>query len=198
MSLSTDCASSTPRGWIPISVDRETIQRASLALLWTLCGAVTMATFFFISFFPEYSPFAEGEIGFSIIFLPITVSFVVGLLANEFEVPVMVLISILLVIISVIIAFVAVYHPVISGIVVDAQNLPSTDEDRMSMVFSALFIMPLTLIGTVLGKAVGAVILPSDKELKERRWLVERTRKWHEALTSRDEEPEESESRPEG
>lgn len=168
-----------------------------LALLWTFCGAVTMATFFFISFFPEYSPFAEGEIGFSIIFLPITVSFVVGLLANEFEVPVTVLISILLVIISVTIAFLAVYHPVISGIVVDPTDLPSTDEQRMSMVFSALFIMPLTLIGTVLGKAVGAVILPSEEELIERRWLVERTRKWHEALAKRDEEPEESESRPE-
>ncbi len=169
-----------------------------LALLWTFCGAVTMATFFFISFFPEYSPFAEGEIGFSIIFLPITVSFVVGLLANEFEVPVTVLISILLVIISVTIAFLAVYHPVISGIVVDPTDLPSTDEQRMSMVFSALFIMPLTLIGTVLGKAVGAVILPSEEELIERRWLVERTRKWHEALAKRDEEPEESESRPKG
>ncbi len=169
-----------------------------LALLWTFCGAVTMATFFFISFFPEYSPFAEGEIGFSIIFLPITVSFVVGLLANEFEVPVTVLISILLVIISVTIAFLAVFHPVISGIVVDPTDLPSTDEQRMSMVFSALFIMPLTLIGTILGKAVGAVILPSEEELIERRWLVERTRKWHEALAARDEEPEESESRPEG
>ncbi|MCK4456221.1 MAG: hypothetical protein KAW39_00610 [Thermoplasmata archaeon] len=157
-----------------------------------------MATFFFISFFPEYSPFAEGEIGFSIIFLPITVSFVVGLLANEFEVPVTVLISILLVIISVTIAFLAVFHPVISGIVVDPTDLPSTDEQRMSMVFSALFIMPLTLIGTILGKAVGAVILPSEEELIERRWLVERTRKWHEALAARDEEPEESESRPEG
>ncbi len=163
-----------------------------LALLWTFCGAVTMATFFFISFFPEYSPFAEGEIGFSIIFLPITVSFVVGLLANEFEVPVTVLISILLVIISVTIAFLAVFHPVISGIVVDPTDLPSTDEQRMSMVFSALFIMPLTLIGTILGKAVGAVILPSEEELIERRWLVERTRKWHEALAKRDEEPEES------
>jgi len=168
-----------------------------LALLWTFCGAVTMATFFFISFFPEYSPFAEGEIGFSIIFLPITVSFVVGLLANEFEVPVTVLISILLVIISVTIAFLAVYHPVISGIVVDPRDLPSTDEQRMSMVFSALFIMPITLIGTILGKAVGAVILPSEEELIERRWLVERTRKWHEALARRDEEPEEPKSRPE-
>ncbi|MCJ2563116.1 MAG: hypothetical protein LN417_03385 [Candidatus Thermoplasmatota archaeon] len=156
-----------------------------------------MATFFFISFFPEYSPFAEGEIGFSIIFLPITVSFVVGLLANEFEVPVTVLISILLVIISVTIAFLAVFHPVISGIVVDPTDLPSTDEQRMSMVFSALFIMPLTLIGTILGKAVGAVILPSEEELIERRWLVERTRKWHEALAKRDEEPEEPKSRPE-
>ncbi len=169
-----------------------------LAILWTFCGAVTMATFFFISFFPEYSPFAEGEIGFSIIFLPITVSFVVGLLANEFEVPVTVLISILLVIISVTIAFLAVFHPVISGIVVDPTDLPSTDEQRMSMVFSALFIMPLTLIGTILGKAVGAVILPSEEELIERRWLVERTREWHAALARRDEDPEESESRPEG
>jgi len=168
-----------------------------LAILWTFCGAVTMATFFFISFFPEYSPFAEGEIGFSIIFLPITVSFVVGLLANEFEVPVTVLISILLVIISVTIAFLAVFHPVISGIVVDPTDLPSTDEQRMSMVFSALFIMPLTLIGTILGKAVGAVILPSEEELIERRWLVERTREWHAALARRDEEPEEPKSRPE-
>ena len=168
-----------------------------LALLWTFCGAVTMATFFFISFFPEYSPFAEGEIGFSIIFLPITVSFVVGLLANEFEVPVTVLISILLVIISVTIAFLAVFHPVISGIVVDPMDLPSTDEQRMSMVFSALFIMPITLIGTILGKAVGAVILPSEEELIERRWLVERTREWHAALARRDEEPEEPKSRPE-
>jgi hypothetical protein len=156
-----------------------------------------MATFFFISFFPEYSPFAEGEIGFSVIFLPITVSFVVGLLANEFDVPVMVLISILLVIISVVIAFLAVYSPLLSGVVGDPRLLPSSDEQRMSMVFSSLFILPLTLIGSVLGKAVGAVVLPSDKELAERRMLIDRTRKWHDALAKRNEEPEESESLPE-
>ncbi|MCK4367186.1 MAG: hypothetical protein KAW84_04500 [Thermoplasmata archaeon] len=181
-----------------MSVDRQSVYRASLALLWTFCGATTMASFFFISFFPEYSPFGVGEIGFSIMFLPITVSFVVGLLVNEFDVPAVVLISILLVVISVVIAFLAVYSPQVSGIVVDAGDLPSSDEQRMSMVFSALFILPLTLIGTVLGKAVGAVVLPSEEELIERRWLIERTRKWHEALAARDEEPEESESRPEG
>ena len=180
-----------------MSLDRESVYRASLGLLWTFCGAITMATFFFVSFFPEYSPFAVGEIGFSILFLPITVSFVVGLLANEFDVPAMVLISILLVIISVAIAFLAVYSPQISGIVVDAGDLPSTDEQRMSMVFSSLFIMPLTLIGTVLGKAVGAVVLPSEEELMEREWLIERTREWHAALAKRDEYPEEPKSRPE-
>jgi hypothetical protein len=173
-----------------MKVDRKTLEKASLVLLWTACGAITMATFFFISFFPEFSPFPDGEIGFSIIFLPITISFVVGLLANEYDVPAMVLLSILLVIIAVVIAFLAVYSPVISGVVADARNLPSSDEQRMSMVFSALFIIPLSLIGTVLGKAVGDVILPSEEELADRKLLIERTRKWHEDLADRDEEPE--------
>ena len=180
-----------------MKVDAKALRSFSLVLLWTVCGSVTMAAFFFVSFFPEFSPFPEGEIGFSIIFLPMTISFVVGLLANEYEVPAMVLLAIVLVVISVIIAFLAVYFPVIDGTVADARFLPSSDEQRMSMVFSALFIIPLALIGTVLGKAVGDVILPSEEEIAERRLLIERTRRWHEDLGDGEVDGEASVSMPE-
>lgn len=156
-----------------------------------------MATFFFISFFPEYSPLAETEIGFSIIFAPVTISFIVGLLANEYEVSVMVLLSLALVAITVIIAFLVVYSPLLAGVVSDPIYLPSTDEQRISMVFSSLFIIPLTIIGTVLGKAVGRVVLPSEEEILERELLMIRTREWHERLAGREEESEVSESQAE-
>lgn len=173
-----------------MKVDRETIRSWLFALFWTICGAITMASFFFMSFFPEYSPFAEGEIGFSVIFAPLAVSFMVGLLANELDVPVMVLLAVILVLVSVVIAFLAVYSPLFSGVVADATQLPSSDEQRISMVFTTLFIVPLTVIGTVLGKAVGGMILPSDETLAERRLLVQRTREWHESLTRREDEEE--------
>lgn len=173
-----------------MKISRMSIFAALQVILWTSCGALTLATLFFISFFPEYSPFASMDIGFNIIFAPIAVSFMVGLLANEQSVPVMILLSLTLVFISVIIAFLAVYSPLVSGIVGDAAYLPSTDEQRMSMVFTTLFIIPLTIIGTVLGKAVGGVVLPSEEELLERRMLREQTLEWHERLTTRDEEPE--------
>lgn len=173
-----------------MKVSRKSIFSALQAILWTSCGALTLATLFFISFFPEYSPFASMEIGFNVIFAPLAVSFMVGLLANEQRVPVMVLLSLVLVFITVVIAFLAVYSPVVSGIVGDASYLPSTDEQRMSMVFTTLFIIPLTIIGTVLGKAVGGVVLPSEEELLERRMLREKTIEWHERLATRDEEPE--------
>ncbi|MFQ6106277.1 MAG: hypothetical protein ACE5QF_01620 [Thermoplasmata archaeon] len=175
-------------------VSRKSVYSGLLAVLWTFCGAITMASFFFISFFPEYSPFAEGEIGFSVIFAPLAVSFMVGLLANEHNVSVMILLSISIVFIAAVIAFLAVYAPILSGIVSNATYLPSTDEQRMSMVFSTLFIIPLTVIGTVLGKAVGGVVLPSEEELIERKLLIERTREWHERMARRDPESEKSES----
>lgn len=173
-----------------MKVSRKSIFTALQVILWVSCGALTLATLFFISFFPEYSPFADMEIGFNVIFAPLAVSFMVGLLANEQSVPIMVLLSLILVFISVIIAFLAVYAPLVSGVVGDAAYLPSTDEQRMSMVFTTLFIIPLTIIGTVLGKAVGVVVLPSEEELLERRMLREQTLEWHERLATRDEEPE--------
>ncbi|MFQ5909401.1 MAG: hypothetical protein ACE5IJ_01615 [Thermoplasmata archaeon] len=174
-------------------VSKKQVYEALLAVLWTFCGGITLASFFFISFFPEYSPFAESEIGFNVFFAPIAVSFMVGLLANEFDVSTMVLLSISLILITVLIAFVAVYSPLFTGVINDPSLLPSTDEQRMSMVFSSIFIIPLAIIGTVLGKAVGGVFLPSEEELIERRILIERTREWHERLGMRNEVTEEAE-----
>jgi hypothetical protein len=157
---------------------------ALLVVLWASASAVIITYFFFASFFPEFAPLDPGDIGLAILVVPGFCGFVMGVMLSEFEEKVSVYGSFVLTLISVGLIFLVLFLPLLTGTVDDMAQLGSSDEDRQAMVFSGIFVLPISLIGTVAGKAFGEVYLPSDEERAARRFLVGDTQKWHEMLQS--------------
>jgi hypothetical protein len=166
-------------------VDQEPVKRSYVILMvlgWALASAVVIAYFFFSTFFPEFSPFAPGDAGIAFLVVPGFCGFVIGTMLSEFEEKVAVYGSFILTAMSIGLIFVVLFLPLITGTVGDMAQLGSSDQERQSIVLTSIFILPISLIGSIAGKAFGEAYLPSDEDRVARRLLIKDTKKWHDML----------------
>ncbi|MFQ6060140.1 MAG: hypothetical protein ACE5KV_02445 [Thermoplasmata archaeon] len=161
---------------------RKRLYAAFSVLAWGVVSGVIVAYFFFSSFFPEFSLIVVGDVGIAILVVPAFCGFVLGIMLSEYEERVVIYGSFLLTAVSMILIFLVLFLPLITGIAADISQLGSTDEERQAVVLSAIFILPISLIGGVAGKAFGETYLPSEEERALRRMLIQETEKWHEML----------------
>ena len=152
------------------------------ALLWGTSSAVIVAYFFFSAFFPEFSPFGGGDVGTAILVIPAFCGFLMGLVMNEYAMKEIIYGCFVLTVLSLILIYITLFIPMITGTANDVAQLASGEEERQAIVLSAIFILPVSVIGGVLGKAFGTSYLPSDEERAIRRFLARDTRRWHEML----------------
>jgi len=158
-------------------------------LLWPPFGGLVIAFFFTSTFLSKFSPINVG--GFEALFLgPMVVGFLIGILLGEYEIPTLQYVSILTSIIAITIIGLAIYAPVISGEASSLAEVPQTVDERQSMVITTVFLIPLTMIGSVLGKAFREVALPSEEEVELRKVILKETREWHRDLSKRKREEE--------
>jgi hypothetical protein len=168
-----------------IPVDDKPIKRSYIALTvlgWALVSAVIITYFFFSTYFPEFSPIAPGDAGIALLVVPGFCGFVFGMLVSELEEKVAVYGSFVLTGMSIGLIFTVLMLPLITGTVEDMSNLGSSDQERQSIVLTSIFIMPISLIGCIAGKAFGEAYLPSDEDRKARELLIKDTKKWHDML----------------
>lgn len=151
---------------------------------WTLASAVIITYFFFSTFFPEFSPIDPGDAGIAFLVVPAFCGFVTGAMLSEFDEKVAVYGSFILTGMAIVLIFVVLFLPLITGTVQDMTQLGSTDQERQSIVLSSIFILPISLIGSIAGKAFGEVYLPSDEDRIARRLLIKDTKRWHDMLQS--------------
>jgi len=105
-----------------------------------------------------------------------------GIMLNEFDLKEIVYGCFVLTFLSITLIFVALFFPLITGTATDVAQLASGEQERQAIVLSAIFILPTSVIGGVMGKAFASAYLPSDEERALRRLLIEDTEKWHDML----------------
>jgi hypothetical protein len=155
-----------------------------MVLVWGLASAVVVTYFFFSAFFPEFSPIDPGDAAFAFLVIPGFCGFVMGAMLSEFEEKISIYGSFILTAMAVGLIFVILFLPLITGTVEEMSQLGSSDQERQAVVFSSIFILPVSLIGSVAGKAFGEAYLPSEEDKVARRLLIKDTKKWHEMLQS--------------
>jgi hypothetical protein len=153
-------------------------------IVWGTSSAVIVAYFFFSAFFPEFSPFGGGDIGTATLVIPAFCGFLMGLVMNEYDMKEIVYACFVLTVLSLVLIYVTLFFPMITGTAADVGQLASVEEQRQAIVLYAMFILPVSVIGGVLGNAFGTSYLPSDEERELRRLLAKDTEKWHEMLQS--------------
>ncbi|MCK4444502.1 MAG: hypothetical protein KAW09_08160 [Thermoplasmata archaeon] len=153
-------------------------------IVWGTSSAVIVAYFFFSAFFPEFSPFGGGDVGTATLVIPAFCGFLMGLVMNEYDMKEIIYASFVLTVLSLVLIYVTLFFPMITGTATDVGQLASVEEQRQAIVLYAMFILPVSVIGGVLGNAFGASYLPSDEERALRRMLAKDTQKWHYMLQS--------------
>ena len=168
-------------------IELRPVKRSYVVLMvlgWTLASAVIITYFFFSTFFPEFSPIGPGDPGIAFLVVPGFCGFVIGAMLSEFEEKVALYGSFLITAMSIGLLIVVLFLPLITGTVEDMTHLGSTVQERQFYVLSSIYILPISLIGSIAGKAFGEVYLPSDEDRIARRLLIKDTKRWHDMLQS--------------
>lgn len=148
-------------------------------LSWSTLGAVIVSFFFLSTFLSDYSPLPLVDAG-AMFFGPLFCGIVIGIILKEFEMPVVTASVVLLTTLAIIFIGIVMIVPLLqspeSSIIMVDMEIPKF------LALSAIFIFPLSLIGMVIGKALGESVFLTEREREELRALRKETRKWHEEL----------------
>ncbi len=150
-------------------------------LLWAGVGAVVIAFVFTSAFMRTFTPIPMDAFN-AVVIGPLFVGFVVGALLTEADIRGIAYAAILTAILSMALIYVMMFIPMITGTATNMLQLPMTDFERQAIILSSVFLIPLTIMGTILGKAFGEMALPSDEEVERRRLILRETREWHALL----------------
>ena len=156
------------------------LRRWALVLVWIVLGALTIAGFFIAAFFGAFSPIEVGDPGAVILLVPILTGFLLGILLTDEEIVVAAGAGVLTAVLS--IAFVGLFlmSPVLAGVARATQPFAAFLSSRI--VLSTIVLFPLVVVGSVIGRGIGDLFLPSPRVKQQLEEIREETRRWHEAL----------------
>ncbi len=134
-----------------------------LDAVWVILAAVAMGTFVAVAHYSAYGPMVPLGVGETILAVPLLVGIALGLLFHKTEPPALVLRGFLACAGAILLIFVTLYAPVFAGVVPSLADLGSEDAARLASVFTALFILPIHLLGNVIGRGIAEVFPPTAR-----------------------------------
>jgi len=124
-----------------------------------------------------------------ILFVPILTGFLLGVLLTDEEIVTAAGSGLMSSIVALVLIAVFLYAPVLAGVAKSTQPFAAFSLSRIAL--SAVLLVPLVVVGSVIGRGVGDLFLPSTRMREELEALREETRRWHEALDRLENRPKE-------
>lgn len=171
---------------------RRRLWRWAVLASWVGLGAVIIAAFFVASFFQVFSPLPLGDPGAALLIVPLLTGLLLGILLTDEEIVVAAGAGVLSATLAVVLVAAFLFSPILAGVAQATQ--PFTAFSITQIAISTIVLFPFVVVGSVLGRGLGDLFLPSVRFREQLRRLREDTRLWHEALERmerRDEEPPE-------
>lgn len=131
--------------------------------VWVTLAAVTMGTFVTVAHYATYGPMVELGIGETILAVPLLVGIALGLIFHRAEPPALILRGFVACAGAIVLIVLTLFAPVLAGIAPSLADLGSEDAARLGSVFTGLFIIPIHLLGNVIGRGVAEVFPPSAR-----------------------------------
>lgn len=148
--------------------------------MWTVLGGLILASFFIAGFFREFAPLAFGDPGAILLIVPILTGFLLGILLTNEEIVVAAGAGLLAATLAVVFVGIFLFSPVLAGVAKGTQSFAAFSISRIAL--STVLLFPLVVVGSVVGRGVGDLFLPSVRVREQLEALREETRRWHEAL----------------
>lgn len=159
---------------------RQRLRGAALFVVWCVLGALILAAFFIAAFFGDYAILHFSDPGIAVLFVPVLTAFTLGLLLVDHELLASVVASFVTTGIAIGLILLFVFSPLIANVASQGELLELFAVQQVAL--SAIFLFPLVLLGTIVGRAVGDRILPPEDVRRRRDALMAETRAWHEQL----------------
>lgn len=124
-----------------------------------------MGTFVTVAHYAAYGPILPLGIGETILGVPLLVGIALGLLFHRSEPQALVLRGFVACGGAIALVVLTLYAPVLAGIVPSLSDLGSEDAARLASIFTALFIIPVHLLGNVIGRGIAEVFPPAARPI---------------------------------
>ena len=154
------------RGWC--LVRRDPWRRIVADVLWVAAAAVTMGTFIAVAHFADYGPAVSLDTGGTVIGIPLVTGIAMGVLLAHDEPQSLVLMGFISSLGAIAIVGLTLYAPVLAGVVPRLDELGTGELARLASLLTSLFIVPIHLVGNVIGYGLEEVFPSSAHGV--RRW----------------------------
>ncbi|HEV8594152.1 MAG TPA: hypothetical protein VGR51_01320 [Thermoplasmata archaeon] len=121
--------------------------------------------------------------------MPLLTGFLLGILLTDQEIVAAAGAGLLAALVALLFISVFLFSPVLAGVAGSSEVLAAYSISRIAL--SAILLVPLVVVGSVVGRGIGDLFLPSVRVQKELDALREETRRWHEALDRLENRPRE-------
>lgn len=142
----------------------DVIRRGILDVAFVVLAAVSMGTLVAVANFADYGPLVVLDVGATTILTGLGAGIALGLVLRNTTPQYLVLAGFLGSCFAVAIVFLTVYAPVLAGVVPGLEILGSTDTARLAIMFTSLFLIPIHVVGCVVGYALADFFAPAEFE----------------------------------
>lgn len=133
---------------------RDFVWKNLLEAGWVILAAVAMGTFVGVSHLTDYGPIVSLDVGATTILVPLVTGIALGLLVRAAEPQPVVLKGFAASLGAIVFIGIALYAPVVAGVVPRLESLGTRDLARLAALFTSLFIVPVHLVGNIIGFAL--------------------------------------------
>ena len=119
-----------------------------------------MGTLVVVANFSDYGLWLSLDVGGTIIFVALAAGIAIGLRLRDTEPQFLVLAGFVASSIAIGIVVISVYAPVFAGVIPGLEALGPSDSARAVIIFVSLFLIPLHLVGCVVGYALADFLAP--------------------------------------
>jgi hypothetical protein len=123
-------------------------------------AALAMGTFVTVAHFGDYGPLLSIGVGETLLVIPFVVGLALGFLLTDDEPQFLVAKGFLAALGAIALIASAVYAPVLVGVVQTLDQLGAAQPARLASLFTAMFIVPFHIVGTVVGRAIAELLFP--------------------------------------
>ncbi|MBA3046038.1 MAG: hypothetical protein KKH41_07315 [Candidatus Thermoplasmatota archaeon] len=155
-------------------------------LVWSMSAGIIVAFFFSTNFLAWATSFNPGG---SVMFIsPLMCGLILGIVTSELDAVNTVIGTILMTITATICVVLTLFSPLILGIVIDPTGTLIFVDLTKNIMLTVILVLPLSLLGSILGRVLAESTLISSSIKIERQALKSETEEWYKMLEEKLEE----------